>query len=72
MSEYEREMWEELYAIRSRVESIEEYMKQILNELMKINRALSASQADPSLGGLNSPGGGKSALSVLSDKFKRK
>jgi len=74
VSEYEREMWEELYAIRGRVDSLEAYAKQVVSELVKMNRTLSTL---PGVGGGQSMEGGrlegeesKSKLSSISDRFK--
>jgi len=70
MSEYEREMWEELYAIRAQVDTMTSYMQQIVSELMKINKSLSSSATEAKK--TEQARGGGSMLSNMSDRFSSK
>jgi hypothetical protein len=45
-SGYDRENYEELYAIRARVESIDAQLKGLLSELMKIRKLLEGERAE--------------------------
>lgn len=45
-SGYDRENYEELYAIRARVESIDALLRQSISELMKIRQLLEGERAE--------------------------
>jgi hypothetical protein len=45
---WEREIYEELYAIRARVESFDSYMREIISELMKIRKLMEEEKAGKS------------------------
>lgn len=57
-SGYDRENYEELYAIRARTESIDEHVKQVLSELQKLCRLLEKEQVQKSGHGAGDPTSG--------------
>lgn len=57
---WDKEMYEELYAIRSRVDSVDAHVKEIVSELMKIRAALEADRISRSGHGGDDPTTGAS------------
>lgn len=57
-SGYDRENYEELYAIRTRTDSIDEHLKQVLSELQKLRRVLEKEQVQKSGHGAEDPTSG--------------